>query len=155
MWAGSNTKKLQQRFRDINHIYFQSCSFYDHSLNKIYLPNNWKIMCLYLDLSWDSICGEVITSQGSAPLIKQTDSNYTREIKVYRPNRDKFNDHSKFYGTISIIKVVLDVDIYDGAHFFQNLSNSWKEILNADLFYTFIQYKWVRIKLYLFSCLGI
>ena len=69
-------------------------------------------MCLYLDLSWDSICGEVITSQGSAPLIKQTDSNYTREIKVYRPNRDKFNDHSKFYGTISIIKVVLDVDIY-------------------------------------------
>ena len=98
--------------RDINHIYFQSCSFYDHSLNKIYLPNNWKIMCLYLDLSWDSICGEVITFPGSAPLIKQTDSNYTRKIKVYRPNRDKFNDHSKFYGTISIIKVVLDVDIY-------------------------------------------
>ena len=26
--------------RDINHIYFQSCSFYDHLLNKIYLPNN-------------------------------------------------------------------------------------------------------------------
>lgn len=76
-------------------------------------------MCLYLDLSWDSICEEVITFPGSGPLIKQTDSNYTREIKVYRPNRDKFNDHSKFYGTISIIKVVLDVDIYDGANFFQ------------------------------------
>ena len=97
--------------RDINHIYFQSCSFYDHSTK--------KIMWLYLDLSWDSICGEVITFPGSDSLIKQTDSNYTREIKVYRPNRDKFNDHSKFYGTISIIKVVLDVDIYDGAHFFQ------------------------------------
>ena len=76
-------------------------------------------MCLYLDLSWDSICEEVITFPGNAPLIKQTDSNYTREIKVYRPNRDKFNDDSKFYGTISIIKVVLDVDIYDGANFFQ------------------------------------
>ena len=111
-------------------------------------------MCLYLVLSRDSICGEVITFPGSGPLIKQTDSNYTGKLRFIGQTEISSMMIPNFMELFPLLRWYW-MQIYDGAHFFQNLSNSWKELLNAHSFYTFIQYKWARIKLYLFSCLGI